>query len=156
MTKNCWFWHLNDKSIVFVRWLYSLELHKNKQGGENLVQKWLPPFQPSSGLKVLRGDCVDMQTNPGTEKLVNKVSPTDISLQEKYNSLWIELCHLRSCFWMSVRVTIQSLNAYNPFLSAIIPGTVFASLLTAGGFHLWLGFFCFVLSWFFIFLFLRG
>lgn len=68
---------------------------------------------------------------------------TDTSLQKKYNSLWIELCHSRSCFWMSVRVTIQSLNAYNPSLRTIIPEIILAFLLTAGGFHLWPGFFFF-------------
>lgn len=152
VTKSCWFWHLNNKSIVLVRWLRSLELHRNKQGGDNLVQKWLPPFQPSSVLKVLRGGFGGFANKSRHWELVNSQS-IDTSLQEKYNPSWIELCHPRSCFWMSVRVTIQSLNAYDPFLRAIIPEIILVSLLTAGGFHLWPGF---LFVCFFIFLFLEG
>lgn len=108
------------------------------------------PFSPLLGLKFSGGILWICKQIQGLRAGPQSQS-TDTSLQEKYNSLWIELCHPRSCFWMSVRVTIQSLNAYNPFLRAIIPETILVFPLTAGGFHLWPGFLCL----FFIFLFLE-
>lgn len=79
---------------------------KNKQGGDNLVQKWLPlfaaPFWAESAWGGGGGNCVDLQTNPGLRASWSTLSPTHTSLQEKCNSRWSELCHpghAPGCLW---------------------------------------------------------